>query len=317
MVDRLPYPNPRVRRAVAIAAVVTNGGIAVTGSVVRVTGSGLGCSTWPQCLPGSMFPARHPEFPELNQWIEFGNRMLIGIVGFVAALCVIVALRTRPRRRRLLLLAWTMPLGVVVQAVLGGITVLTGLLWWTVALHFLTSSVLTWVAVLLLHAFAEGDEAPRRVAHGRIHRQLIALTALLGGVLVAGTMVTGAGPHGGDPETPRLQAPIDLLARVHSGLLYAFLALLVLVGLIARTGRDAPRFWRRYGVLWAAVLAQGALGITQYLLGVPEILVTLHVLGAELTTVAAASLWCAARDRGPLPVDVAPAGERAEHPSPA
>ncbi|MGH3977089.1 MAG: COX15/CtaA family protein, partial [Pseudonocardiaceae bacterium] len=148
-------------RATAIAAVITQGGIAVTGSVVRVTGSGLGCPTWPQCFPGSLVPQPHPEVAALHQWIEFGNRLLTVVVALVALACLVVALLVRPRRRRLILLAATMPLGVAAQAVLGGITVLTGLAWWTVAAHFLVSMVLVWLAVLLVAAFAEGDAPPR------------------------------------------------------------------------------------------------------------------------------------------------------------
>ncbi|TCP46216.1 cytochrome c oxidase assembly protein subunit 15 [Tamaricihabitans halophyticus] len=293
----------RVRKAVAIFAIVTNAGIGVTGSVVRVTGSGLGCPNWPQCISGRMFPVAHPEYAMLNQWIEFGNRLLTGIVGIAAALCVIVALRLRPRRKRLILLAWAMPLGVVVQAGIGGIVVLTGLIWWTVAVHFLASTALTWAAVLLLHAFTEGDEPPKPVARGRIRAPLWTVVAALGAVQVAGTLVTGAGPHAGDPETPRLQLPVEVLAHVHSALLYFFLAVLLLLGWLARGGGAPASFWRRYGILWLAVLAQGTIGMVQFLLGVPEMLVSLHVLGAACTTIAAAALWCASRERGALPQD--------------
>ena len=111
-------------RALAIAAVVAQAGIAVTGFVVRVTGSGLGCPTWPQCFPGSLVPTPHPEVAALTQWIEFGNRLLTGVVVLVAGLCLLAALHTRPRRRRLTRLALIQPVGVVVQAVLGGMTVL-------------------------------------------------------------------------------------------------------------------------------------------------------------------------------------------------
>ncbi|MGH3619602.1 MAG: COX15/CtaA family protein, partial [Pseudonocardiaceae bacterium] len=113
----LAAPAPKrslatLSRATAIAAVITQAGIAVTGSVVRVTGSGLGCPTWPQCFPGSLVPQPHPEVAAVHQWIEFGNRLLTGLVGLVALVCLVVALLVRPRRRRLILLAATMPLGV-------------------------------------------------------------------------------------------------------------------------------------------------------------------------------------------------------------
>src|SRR2546421_12094621 len=107
-------------RVTAIAAVLTQAGIAVTGSVVRVTSSGLGCPTWPQCFPGSLVPQQHPEVAALHQWIEFGNRLLTGLVGLVGLACLVVALLVRPRRRRLILPAATMPAGDVQHALLGG-----------------------------------------------------------------------------------------------------------------------------------------------------------------------------------------------------
>ncbi|WP_205668994.1 COX15/CtaA family protein [Amycolatopsis suaedae] len=312
LVARLPYPSPGVQRAVAVAAVISQAGIGVTGSIVRVTGSGLGCPTWPQCFSGSMFPVDHPEYAALNQWIEFSNRMLSGVLVVVSALCVLMAMRIQqahPGRRRLVALAWTMPGGVVAQAVLGGITVLNDLLWWTVALHFLASTPLVWLAVLFLRALREGDEPPRWLIPPLGRRLLAVMVVLLGGILAAGTLVTGAGPHGGDPDTPRLQAPIDTLVTVHSGLLIAYLIALAILGIqFVRAGVPAG-LWRRYGVLWVITLAQGGLGSLQYALGIPEALVSLHVLGSAVVIVATAVLWCAARDRGPLPYAGRPTAE--------
>ncbi|WP_253830915.1 COX15/CtaA family protein [Prauserella aidingensis] len=306
LVGRLPYPSRAVQRTIAIAAIITQGGIGVTGSVVRVTGSGLGCPTWPQCFPGSMFPVEHPEYEMFNQWIEFGNRLLTGIVGVVAALCVLMAWRIRlahPGRTRLVKLAWTMPGGVVAQAVIGGITVVTGLLWWTVAIHFLASAVLVWLATQLLHALDEGDEEPRPVLPAR-HRPLLqALVVALAALLVAGTTVTGAGPHGGDPDTPRFDVPIETLSFIHGGLLVVFLAILAALGVaVWRRRAETPpstALRRRYAVVWVVSLAQGVLGSVQYQLGVPEELVSFHVLGSAAVIVAVSALWCATRDRGP------------------
>lgn len=308
LIARLPYPSRSAQRGVALAAIITQAGIGVTGSVVRVTGSGLGCSTWPQCHEGSMFPVEHPEYEALNQWIEFSNRMLTGAVVFVAALCLLAALRIRvdqPGRKRLLLLAAAMPAGVFLQAAIGGVTVLTELLWWTVAVHFLTSSLLVWLAVMLLHAFDEGDEPPRWLIGTTGRTLLVLLAGSLASLLTAGTLVTGAGPHGGDPDTPRLRAPIGVLATLHAGLLVGFLVVLVLIGLSLLRTPAPPRFVRRYAVLWAVALAQGGLGSLQYQLGVPEALVSFHVLGSALVVIATAALWCAARDRGPVPTPVA------------
>ncbi|MDX6551942.1 MAG: heme a synthase, partial [Gaiellales bacterium] len=229
-----------------MAAVIAQAGIGVTGSVVRVTGSGLGCPTWPQCVSGSMFPVDHPEYHALNQWIEFSNRMLTGVVILVAALCVLAAWRIRqdhPDRQRLVVLAWAMPGGVVLQAVLGGMTVLAKLEWWTVAIHFLASTPLVWLAVLLLRAFNEGDEPARWLIPASTRKLLVALVVAMWAVLVAGTTVTGAGPHGGDPETHRLNAPIETLARVHGGLLVVYLLVLAALGVQLRRAGVPRRLW--------------------------------------------------------------------------
>lgn len=284
-------------RASAVAAVIAQAGIAVTGSVVRVTGSGLGCPTWPQCFPGSLVPVAHPEARAVTQWIEFSNRLLTFLVVIVAAACLLAALRTRPRRGRLTRLALVQPLGVVAQAVLGGLTVLLQLVWWSVAVHFVVSMVLVWLAVQLVAAAADGGE-PRRLAVPRAVRGLIAVsTAALACLLVVGTLVTAAGPHAGDAATPRLDLPVPALAQLHADLLFGYLGMLVALGFTLRA-LDAPAaLRRRFGLLVAAVVAQGALGLTQYALGVPEALVSLHVLGAALVTVGAAALWAATARR--------------------
>lgn len=295
--DQLPAPAPWLIRLVAIATIIAQGGIAVTGSIVRVTGSGLGCPEWPQCFEGSLTPVAHDDVAALNQWVEFGNRMLTGVVGVVAFGCLVLALLVRPHRRRLILLALTMPVGVAVQAGVGGITVLTGLAWWTVGVHFLLSMVLVWLAVLLLAAFFEGDEPPRWHGPRPLPRLLVAATAVLAMVLAAGVLVTAAGPHSGDAATPRLAVDIPLLARVHAGLLVGYLALLVAVGIAVRTSGAPARLWRRFLVLGAVVLAQGTIGEVQYFTGVPEALVSTHVLGAACVVGAMATLWAAARER--------------------
>jgi heme a synthase len=301
--NRLPTHLPR---ATAIAALITQAGIAVTGSVVRVTGSGLGCPTWPQCFPGSLVPQPHPEIAALHQWIEFSNRLLVGLVGLVGLGCLAVSLLVQPRRARLVLLAATMPAGVVVQAILGGVTVLTGLTWWTVALHFLVSMVLVWLAMLLVAAFGEGDAPPRWHLPGPLRGLLYTATAALAALLLAGTLLTSAGPHAGDPTTPRLAVSVPTLAHLHADLLIGFLGLLVGLGFALRAVGVPDRAWRRYPVLICVVLAQGTLGVVQYLTGVPEVLVSLHVLGAAAVVVAMAALWTSCRTRDELPTGNAP-----------
>lgn len=299
LIARVPYPTARQQWAVGIAVVVTQAIIGVTGSVVRVTGSGLGCSTWPGCHAGTMFPTTHPEYETLTQWIEFGNRLLTAVVGLAAIAGVVVAWRIRQEvgRKRPLALALTVLGGTGLQGVLGGITVLAGLLWWTVALHFLVSAALVWTAVLLARSLREGDDEPRLLVSPVTQRLLQVLAVGLAAVLAAGTMVTGAGPHGGDPDTPRLGIPVETMAHVHAAFLYAFLGSLVLLGFWLRGQHAFPPPWRRYRTLVAVVLAQGTIGFVQFWTGVPELLVCLHVLGAMCVIIATGSLWCGVRGR--------------------
>jgi heme a synthase len=295
--SRIDSPSRRLQLGVAIAVVATQALIAMTGAVVRVTGSGLGCPTWPECFPGSMVPVSHPEYATLHQWIEYGNRLFTGIVGLIAAAALVLALLTKPRDRRYLRLAIAMPAGVAVQAVLGGITVRMDLLWWTVAIHLLVSTVMVWLATLLVHAVPHDspreDARPRTAVDRIVGGWLYVQTALLAGILVTGTMVTGAGPHSGDPETKRLDIAVPTLAHLHAAILYTFLGSLVLLGFRLRAAANPP--WGRYLVLLGVVLAQGTIGLVQYWNGVPELLVCLHVLGAMSVVVATASLWCGIR----------------------
>lgn len=296
-INRLPSPSRRLQLGFAVAVLATQALIAMTGAVVRVTGSGLGCPTWPQCFPGSMVPVEHPEYDTLNQWIEYGNRLFTGLVGLIAGVCFVLAYLYRPRDRRYLRLAAAMPLGVVVQAVIGGLTVRLDLVWWSVAIHLLASTVMVWLATLLVHAVPSDDETTPAPVPGTLSTWLYAQTGLLAGLLVTGTMVTGAGPHGGDPETPRLDIPVETMAHVHATFLYLFLGSLVLLGLWLRAQKAFPPPWRRYQVLVAVVVAQGTIGFVQFWTGVPELLVCLHVLGAMTVIIATGSLWCGVRGR--------------------
>ncbi|GAA4535244.1 heme A synthase [Mycobacterium paraffinicum] len=301
LVDLLPNPSVRVQRLIAAAVILTQGGIAVTGAIVRVTASGLGCPTWPQCFPGSFVPVAHAEVPRVHQAVEFGNRMITFAVVVAAALAVLAVTRAR-RRREVLVYAWLMPVSTVVQAVIGGVTVRTGLLWWTVAIHLLTSMTMVWLSVLLYVKIGEPDDG---VVHRRVARPLRALTALIGldlaVVLVTGTLVTAAGPHAGDRSptrtVPRLEVAVDTLVHAHSSLLVAYLALLVGLGFGLLAVRAARPILRRLIVLLALVCAQAAVGTAQYFTGVPAALVALHVAGAAACTAATAALWASMRER--------------------
>jgi cytochrome c oxidase assembly protein subunit 15 len=301
LVDVLPNPSLRVQRIIAATVIGSQGGIAVTGSIVRVTASGLGCPTWPQCFPGSFVPVAVAEVPRVHQAVEFGNRMFSIAVVITAALAVLAVYRAR-RRAEVLTYAWLMPVSTVVQAVIGGITVRTGLLWWTVAIHLLVSMTMVWLSVLLYVKVGEPDDG---VVHQRVARPLRLLTALTGvnlaAVLVAGTLVTAAGPHAGDRSpsrtVPRLKIEITTLVHLHSSLLVAYLALLIGLGFGLLAVGAARPVMLRLGVLAALVCAQAAVGTTQYFAGVPAALVAVHVAGAAACTAATASLWASMRER--------------------
>lgn len=300
LLSRVPSATPALTRALALAVLVTQVLISVTGSVVRVTGSGLGCPTWPQCFPGSMMPVSHPDVAVLHQVIEFGNRLLTGVVGFVALACFLAAWSLRPYRQRLVRLALVMPVGVVVQAIIGGITVLVDLRWWSVSLHFSASAVLIWLATHLYKVASEGDAPEQPVVPPRMRRLVIALTVIAAAMLLAGTLVTAAGPHAGDASTPRLDVPIITLVQLHGLLVMAYLCVLAVFGVWLRDTRPTRGLLVAYGAACVVVLAQGVVGSVQYLLGVPELLVVLHVLGATLVTITVARLWGESRYRGPV-----------------
>ncbi|OBF11633.1 hypothetical protein A5727_19160 [Mycobacterium sp. ACS4331] len=301
LVDLLPEPSLRAQRLIAALVILTQGGIAVTGAIVRVTASGLGCPTWPQCFPGSFTPIPHPEVARVHQLVEFGNRMITFAVVLTAILAVLAVTRAR-RRREVLVYAWLMPASTVVQAVIGGITVLTGLLWWTVAIHLLASMTMVWLAVLLYVKIGEPDTGtPVHVVVAPL-RWLTALSGLtLAAVLVTGTLVTAAGPHAGDKSidrpVARLQVEIVTLVHAHSSLLVAYLALLVGLGFGLLAVRAPRPVLTRLVVVVALVAAQGALGAIQFFTGVPEALVALHVAGAAACTAATAALWASMRER--------------------
>ena len=306
--DLLPSPGVRAQRVIAALVILTQGGIAVTGAIVRVTSSGLGCPTWPQCFPGSFTPVAVSEVPRVHQAVEFGNRMITLGVVLTAVLAVLAVTRAR-RRREVLVYAWLIPASTVVQAVLGGITVLTGLLWWTVALHLLASMTMVWLAVLLYVRVGEPDDGPAHLVVPKPVRRLTLLSAaVLAAVLVAGTLVTAAGPHAGDNSptrtVPRLRIEITTLVHVHSSLLIAYLALLVGVG-FGLAAVHAPRpVTIRLAVLLALVCAQALVGVVQYYTGVPPALVAVHVAGAAAATAATAALWASMRQRAqPEPVE--------------
>ena len=290
-------PTPTTVRRLALASVFANALIVVTGGAVRLTGSGLGCPTWPRCTDDTLTPTRQYAAHGL---IEFGNRMLTFVLTAVVVAVLVAALRARPRRPDLVRLAAVGVLGVPAQALLGGVTVLTGLNPWTVMLHFLLSMLLLAVAVVLHRRAGEGDRPLRPSVPPALRALAFGLLVLTGAVLAVGTVVTGSGPHSGDPTAGRTGLPP---ARGQSA------ARRPGVPAGRRDRRACGRPTRAAGaggparataVLLGVELAQGAVGFVQYFTGLPVALVAAHLLGACLVLVAAVRVVLATRDRGPL-----------------
>jgi cytochrome c oxidase assembly protein subunit 15 len=246
---------------------------------VRVTGSGLGCPTWPECTSESYFPVEGQAEGAFHAWIEFGNRLLTFALLFAAIAMVAVVLRAGRRDLRLLALAQIA--GIFGQGILGGITVLTKLNPISVASHFILSIILIAAAQsLLTRTRASKLPSPEKSQYLTAHTLLTFI------VIVAGTLVTGAGPHAGDSETPRLDIAVELVAGIH-GYLVVLLILLTLAGIYRRFKNFAGTTQRLLAIFLAITLAQGVIGYAQYLLGVPEGLVILHLLGSSILWIAA------------------------------
>jgi cytochrome c oxidase assembly protein subunit 15 len=259
-------------------------GIVVTGGLVRLSGSGLGCPTWPQCVPGSFTPVAE-QAQGFHKLIEFGNRTLTSVVGIGAVLVIAAIWRWAPTRRGLRRISFLPLVGVLLQAVLGGITVLTGLSPALVAAHFLASMVLVSLSAYLLYRVGEGDEPPVALVRNEI-RSVAWVTAALGGVvLVLGTVVTGSGPHSGDAATPRFGFDPRTISWLHADAVMLFVGLTVAVLLAVRLTATDPRPRRAWHAIFGITVLQGLVGYTQYLTGLPEVLVLVHMLGASLLAV--------------------------------
>ncbi len=268
-----------------LANLVAQVGIVVTGGLVRLTGSGLGCPTWPECVDGSIAPTVE-QAEGFHKYIEFGNRMLTGVLLAVALASVVLVWRAAPRRA-MKTAAVAVLGGVVVQAVLGGITVLRGLDPVTVSAHFLVSMALIAAASYLWFARGETGARPRALVPPLVSR-LAWVTCGVGGlVLVLGTVVTGSGPHSGDADEPaRYGFDPRTVAWLHADVVMLFLGLVVATWLAARlvsAGTRTPRAWL---VVLGVSLAQGLVGYVQYFTGLPEAVVLAHMLGASLLVVA-------------------------------
>lgn len=258
--------------------------LVVTGGAVRLTGSGLGCPTWPECTPGSYTPVAGQVEGQLHSWIEFGNRLITFVLVLAALVTLIAVLRSG--RKDLRILAIGQFLGIFGQGVLGGITVLTHLNPISVASHFLLSTVLIAAATsLYTRRHVPAVKKTSELVPDIFSRAHVSLSAL---VLVFGTVVTGAGPHAGDINAPRLHIKIQTAALIH-GLGVVMLLILTLAFFLSQQTNAHTK--KLLAIFTIISLAQGAIGLIQYIQGVPELLVASHLAGSTLVWIAAWKVW--------------------------
>ncbi|MBV9204464.1 MAG: COX15/CtaA family protein [Actinobacteria bacterium] len=321
-------------RRLALAGVIADAVIMSTGAAVRLSASGLGCPDWPQCSAADVVASKNAGQTLLNTWIEFGNRLLNFPLVVIAALIFIAAWRYRPdgrRRRDLVWLAAAQPAGVVAQAVIGGIVVLTKLNPAAVSVHFGVSASIVAAAVALYARCAQGGTGGRAAPPceggsggvvppaSTVRRDLrllsAALVAVTGVMLAAGTVVSGTGPLAGDAGVPRYKLPLEGVTQLHAdiGWLMAGLAIALAGGL--RLSGAPPRVVRAGVIMLAALFSQGVIGYVQYFTHLPAGLVWVHVTGSVLVWIAVLWLFFAMRERGPLtggprePVTITPRRE--------
>lgn len=301
LIARHWQPSARFVRRAALATVVMAVIIVVTGGAVRLTESGLGCSTWPKCTPDSLTPTAAMG---INGLIEFGNRMLTYVLCAVIGLFIIAARARAPRRRALTRLGWAQFWIVMGNAVWGGIVVLTGLNPYLVAAHFLLTSALLTVAVLSWQRAKEGDEEPRDVVARPVRQLSWLLVAATGALTVIGTVVTGTGPHAGDAhKVHRIPLNWQEVTQLHVDFVYVVVGLSVALWFALRAVK-APAAARRTALeLLGCIALQGVIGYVQYFSGLPEIVVGLHMLGSTLVWIAVLRVALALRVRGPLQED--------------
>lgn len=289
----------KTQLALALAVLIGQISITATGAIVRVTGSGLGCDTWPNCHPGSLVPVQGAA-PALHQAIEFGNRGLAIVLGLITV-ALLVAVYAGKRHSLIKLHAWYQVIGVVIQGVIGGISVHLDLKWWAVALHFLPSMILIWLAVLLYEHVKAPDEGVDEWHYPRPLRLLAVGSAVaLAGVLTTGTMVTGAGVHSGDAGDGmegRLEVDIAEMAHIHAHFMYLYLGLTIGLVVALLTVKASQKAMKLGYLLIAFIVVQAAVGIIQYWFGIPRWTVPLHVGLSGVVTAYTALLYAAGRVR--------------------
>ncbi|WP_244516779.1 COX15/CtaA family protein [Arthrobacter alpinus] len=297
--NKLPTTiTPAIRR-LAIGTLIGQGVLIVSGGVVRVTGSGLGCPTWPKCTDESLTNTAEMG---IHGFIEFANRTLTFALAAVALALLVLLWNMRKERKDLFWLAFGLLASIPAQAVIGGITVLSGLNPYVVSLHFLVSAALVVVSMLLVNRVygRTGTTSLREVPRPRPLIRKLSVVAALASYLavVLGTLVTGSGPHSGDSTSPRMELDGYLTTRIHVVPVYVLvIAALLLLILLWRNGKgDMLRHAAM--LLFATVIFQGFIGYWQYFTGIPALLVGVHMLGASLTLAVGTNIVDVALNRG-------------------
>ncbi|MFY1595031.1 COX15/CtaA family protein [Micromonospora sp. WMMD737] len=302
---RFPVSTALLRR-LALASIIANVGIVVTGGAVRLTGSGLGCPTWPRCTEESYVTT-----PEMGIYgvIEFGNRLLTFAVGLIALAVLLAVLLHLPRRRDLVPLAVAVLLGIPAQAIIGGITVLTDLNPWVVGLHFLASMLVIAAAYALWRRIKDPAGPAEAVVPAPLRTLTAITTVVSAAVLVIGTWVTGSGPHAGDHGAARNGLDPETISQVHADSVFLLIGLSVAL-VFAFRAVGAQRAARAALVLVGVELSQGLIGFVQYFTNLPALLVGAHMLGSCLVLLATLSVQWSTRER--RPVGPAPAPDAAD-----
>ncbi|MGW0907728.1 COX15/CtaA family protein [Streptomyces sp. NPDC002853] len=288
-------PQQRTVRRAALISLAMTVCIVVTGGAVRLTGSGLGCPTWPKCTDDSLTATHEMGF---HGAIEFGNRMLTYVLCAAVGWAIIAARSQKPMRRSLTRLGWVQFWLVMGNAVLGGIVVLVGLNPWTVAAHFLLSTALIAVAVTMWQRTREGDGDARPLV-GKAVVQLVWFLVAASVLLIAiGTVVTGSGPHAGDSsEVPRMGFDWETVSKLHAVLAWIVVTLTFALWFVLKAV-DAPKGpLHRTRDLFLILLAQGAIGYVQYFTDLPEVLVGLHMFGSCVVWIAVMRVLLSLRER--------------------
>lgn len=264
-------------RLASLINLITQSGIIVTGAVVRLTGSGLGCPTWPNCAPGSLVPVAS-QVEGFHKYIEFGNRLLTFVVLIASIAVLIIAIISKNKK----IILWSvLPLiGTLLQAVLGGITVLTGLNPFTVMFHFLLSIVLVAISTIIYRFWSKSN--PIKI-QSKLIRNYIKFFTLIGfAVITLGTITTGSGPHSGDEIAARFNIDTRTIAWIHADSVLLFIGLLIGLILLVRTNNAYKSLSKSLNSLFILCIIQGFIGYTQWFTNLPWILVGFHVLGSVL-----------------------------------